>query len=81
MIILFSKSDAMSWVKGSGMEKNDTDALSRLARMEERRVIEPIALSDLNLKAFSHNHNHEPGEDVTCYRFVDPVGSRGAWES
>lgn len=81
MIILFSKSDAMSWVKDSGMEKNDKDALSRLARMEERRVIEPIALSDLSLKAFSHNHSHEPGEDVTCYRFVDPweveaLGSR-----
>lgn len=81
MIILFSKSDAMSWVKQSGMEKNDKDALSRLARMEERRVIEPIALSDLSLKAFSHNHHHEPGEDVTCYRFVDPweveaLGSR-----
>ena len=74
MIVLFSKREAISWVKESGMEKSDKDALNRLARMEERRVIEPIALSDLNLKAFSHINNQEPRKDgdVTCYRFVDP---------
>jgi hypothetical protein len=72
MIVLFSKREAISWVKSSGLEKSDKDALHRLARMEERRVIEPIALSDLNLKAFSHNHSQERGEEVTCYRFVDP---------
>jgi len=70
MIVLFSKNEAIEWLKSNGMEKSNKDALHRLALMEERRVIEPIALSDLHLKAFSQLSHDE--EEIICYRFVDP---------
>ena len=72
MIVLFSKRDAMKWLISSGTERDMADALIRLERMEKRRVIETIALSDLSLKAFTNQSKREKEEERVCYRFVDP---------
>lgn len=72
MIVLFSKNAAMNWLISSGTEKNEEEALSRLERMERRRVIEPIAMEDLAIKAFTSNVDSKEEQDQIRYRFVDP---------
>ena len=72
MIVLFSKSEAVNWLISSGAEKNDEEALARLARMEKRRVIEPIEMKDLAVKAFTSNADQKETENQVLYRFVDP---------
>ena len=72
MIVLFSKRDAIKWLISSGTEKDIDDALVRLRRMEKGRVIEPIALSDLSLKAFTNQSTRKKEDEYVCFRFVDP---------
>lgn len=72
MIVLFSKRDAIKWLISSGTEKDMDDALVRLGRMEKGRVIEPIALSDLSLKAFINHSTRKKEDEYVCFRFVDP---------
>lgn len=68
MVVLFSKAKAIEWLITFGKEKSEADALAWLARMEERRVIEAVNLSDLPIK---HRHKEIEGQGVR-YRFVDP---------
>jgi hypothetical protein len=72
MIVLFSKNAAMNWLISSGTEKDEDEALARLGRMERRRVIEPIAMEDLAIKAFTSNAGQKEEQDEVRYRFVDP---------
>jgi len=88
MIVLFSRVQALSWLVKSGAEKNEAEASSRLRRMQERRVIEEIDLSELapsnQGKPFSalggggsSSSNNIVGEekrrdDMIRYRIVDP---------
>jgi len=78
VIVLFRKSEAISWIVSSGAEKNESDAIKRLNIMEKSRVIEQV---DLNLFApdkqvVGLNGQEETDFDGTekeiRFRFVDP---------
>lgn len=49
VVVLFRRSQAISWIIKSGAENDEEDAVKRLDIMEKRRVIEQI---DLNAIAF-----------------------------
>jgi hypothetical protein len=72
MTVLFSKNAAMNWLVSSGTEKTSGEALLRLARMEKRRVIEPIEIADLGMKALTSSAEHKDVKEKVRYRFVDP---------
>jgi len=81
VVVLFSRSEAISWILCSKAEKNDVDAARKLDIIEKRRVIEQIDLNDLSVVGKSntihsgsideHNESDIPLEE-TRYRFVDP---------
>eukprot|EP00979_Chaetoceros_neogracilis_P016177 scaffold7259_cov267-Chaetoceros_neogracile.AAC.13 len=74
VVVLFRRSQAISWIIRSGAEMNEGDAAKRLQIMERHRVIERV---DLNSIAYEkqvdaeHNEFTENDNDVR-YRFVDP---------
>lgn len=74
VVVLFRKSQAVTWIVKSGAEQNENDATKRLHLMEKHRVIERVDLHqityekqvDADQNAFTEDEN-----DVR-YRFVDP---------
>jgi hypothetical protein len=66
LVVLFSKKEAVQWLLSSGSEQSELDAVSRLERMEQTRVIEAIDLNRLPLKKSGQK------EASVHYRFVDP---------
>jgi hypothetical protein len=68
LVVLFSRSDAVQWLLSSGSEQSEADAISRLERMESKRVIEPIDLSRLPLKKGTGQLEQKGPR----YRLVDP---------
>ncbi len=78
VIVLFRKSEAISWIVSSGAEKNASDAIKRLDMMERQRVIEQV---DLKLFApdkqvvVSNGHDEDESDETdkeVRFRFVDP---------
>ena len=74
VVVLFRRSQAISWIIKSGAENDEEDAVKRLDIMEKRRVIEQI---DLNAIAFEKQMEEEDLEFTESdkevrYRFVDP---------
>ena len=75
VVVLFRRSQAISWIIRNGAEINDVDAAKRLHIMERRRVIERV---DLNSIAYERHMDHSAHNDSTDvdndirYRFVDP---------
>lgn len=80
VVVLFSRSEAISWMISCRAEKDEVDAAQRLDILEKRRVIEQIDLNDPsvvgkgNAVSVSIDENNEidvPLEEIR-YRFVDP---------
>ena len=71
VVVLFSRSEALSWMVTSGTEKNEEDAALRLSHIEKNRVIEQV---DLQVLSGSNKDGHEEMEinKEIRYRFVDP---------
>jgi hypothetical protein len=70
VVVLFSKNEAMEWLMKFVSKES---ALEKLAMMERIRVIEPIDLSRLQLKAYSTQKGAKLEEDTGVrYRIVDP---------
>jgi hypothetical protein len=75
VVVLFRRSQAISWIIKNGAEMNESDAAKRLHIMERRRVIERV---DLNAIAYDNSIDHTVHYDSTDidndirYRFVDP---------
>ena len=73
VVILFSKDEALEWLIRSGTEKREEGALGKLEEMENSRVIEPIDLSRLQLKAYAAMEKSATQEGTGVrYRIVDP---------
>ena len=78
IVVLFSKTEAISWLVSSGSEKTENDAAERLKRMAKRRVIEEIPFADLCASnhgkhfALGTSNNNNGLKDEIRYRFVDP---------
>jgi len=74
VVVLFSKKEAIEWLINHGSEKTKEAAMEKLAAMERIRVIEPIDLSKLQLKAYPTQKGSKPEEEHTGvrYRIVDP---------
>jgi hypothetical protein len=81
VVVLFSQSEAIEWFISTGAEATKESAMARLKMMESRRVIEPVDLKQLGVKAYSANKGPALVERGIRYRFVDPweveaVGSK-----
>ena len=79
VIVLFRKSEAVSWIISSGAEKNEADAIAKLDLMEKLRVIEQVDLSlfapekQIVGGAFGQNGlDSVATEKDVRFRFVDP---------
>lgn len=82
MLVLFSKNEAVEWFLNNGVEKSAEDALERLDRMENSRVIEPVDLKSLPHKGNKKSKQGNVEDDDTLvaeggtkgirYRLVDP---------
>jgi hypothetical protein len=78
VIVLFRKSEALSWIVSSGAEKNEDDAIKRLDMMERHRVIEQVDLKlfapDKQVVALNGQDEDdlESTEREIRFRFVDP---------
>jgi hypothetical protein len=73
VVVLFSKKEAVEWLLTFGSEKRKEGALAKLETMEKIRVIEPIDLARLQLKAYSTQKGSKVEEDQGVrYRIVDP---------
>jgi hypothetical protein len=68
MVVLFSKAEAIKWLRSTGTEESEEAALHRLSWMENERVIEAVDLSRLPLK---HKPANTSDEGIR-YRIVDP---------
>ena len=75
LVIMFSQVDAVQWLLKSGLEESDSGALSRLQRMEKKRVIEAIDVTNLPLKPKGETEG-------VRYRILDPweVEALHGWE-
>ena len=71
VVVLFSRSEALSWMVASGTEKNEEDAASRLSLIEKHRVIEQVDLHALSGAKKEGNEEMEIDKEIR-YRFVDP---------
>ena len=71
IVVLFSRKEAISWLQSSGAEKDEPDAVTRLEKMERRRVIEQIDLNELD-PGRNYSTEASPEETDIRYRFVDP---------
>jgi hypothetical protein len=74
VIVLFRRSQAITWIIKSGAEANESDATKRLDLMQKNRVIE---LVDLNHIAYEKRLEGEiidftQDDNDVRYRFVDP---------
>lgn len=74
LVILFSKKEAKNWLQNWMSEKSIEGAVSKLDLMERKRVIEPIDLGKLQLKAYTTATSKDASveEMGVRYRFVDP---------
>lgn len=75
VVVLFSKREAIEWLMKFGSDKSKEAALAKLEAMEKIRVIEPIDLSRLQLKAYTAQKTHETDdgeEGGVRYRIIDP---------
>lgn len=69
VVVLFSESDAVSWLLSTKKASDEDDALSLLEEMSKKRVIEPFDLKEL--AALSTGKSQAGVRDIR-YRFVDP---------
>jgi len=69
VVVLFSESDAVSWLLSTKKASDEDDALSLLEEMSKKRVIEPFDLKEL--AALSTGKSQAGVQDIR-YRFVDP---------
>ncbi len=78
VIVLFRKSEALSWIVSSGAEMNEEDAIKRLDLMQRRRVIEQVDLEhfapDKQVVGTNDEGENESdeGDKEIRFRFVDP---------
>lgn len=81
VVVLFAQAEAIEWFISTGAEATKESAMARLKMMESRRVIEPVDLKQLGVKAYAANKGPALVERGIRYRFVDPweveaVGSK-----
>jgi len=72
LVILFSKQEALESLIQFGSEKQKEGALAKLEMMEKHRVVEPIDLVKLHLKASAQKGGKGEENDGVRYRIVDP---------
>ena len=71
VVVLFSRSEAITWMVSSGTEKNEEDAESRLSLIEKNRIIEQVDLHSLSGTNKEENGEGDIDKEIR-YRFVDP---------
>eukprot|EP00557_Chaetoceros_sp_GSL56_P000287 CAMPEP_0176502390 /NCGR_PEP_ID=MMETSP0200_2-20121128/14724_1 /TAXON_ID=947934 /ORGANISM="Chaetoceros sp., Strain GSL56" /LENGTH=3205 /DNA_ID=CAMNT_0017901451 /DNA_START=45 /DNA_END=9663 /DNA_ORIENTATION=+ len=74
VVVLFRRSQAITWIIKSGAEINESDAKKRLDLMQKNRVIELVDLNHITYEKRVEGEINEFAniDDDVRYRFVDP---------
>ena len=74
VVVLFRRSQAITWITTNKAEMNMDDAAKRLDIMERRRVIEKVDLNAIAYEPLIDNidPNESENDNDIRYRFVDP---------